>query len=212
MSAICLGLLIAIGLEQTVELIHHHDQRDRLEATLHDESLLNRRIVRYDLDSVIEVRQNIHRNMANLDRNGAAFTPVPPTHDTFLPLIDTAWVTARSNATLSLLPDQFAQSYWRVEFLSDATAAAIFSIADTRKHVNSLVFLHASPADLTPDERSALLRAYSEEDQELGNLNYILMGFDFMNEAALAGRIPSIDDLAAESRRAQQTEAQPARP
>lgn len=209
-ATIAIGLLLALALEQTVEHFHRLHQRYRLEEALHSESLLNRRVVAYDLDSVDQVRRNIRLNMTNLDRDGKTFNPVTPTHDTFLPFIDTAWVSARSNGLIVLLPSQIAESYWKVEVLTDATAAAIMSIADARMKVNSFLHLHDKPSMLTADERAALLLAYSEEDQQLGNLNYILMGFDFHNEAALANRIPTIDEIADESKRAQQTEAQPA--
>lgn len=211
-ATIVLGIIIAIGLEQAVETIHHRHQGERIAAALREEGVTNRRLVQYDIDSVNEVRHNIRLNMANLDRDGKAFVPVAPPHDTFLPFINTAWIAARSNDLITLLPDQVAASYWRVNFLADAMSASIASLADARKKVNSLLYLHANPSQLTPDERAALLRAYSEEDQEIGNLNYILTGFDFMNEAALAGHIPSIAEVAAESQHAQQTEAQPPQP
>lgn len=211
-ATIAVGLLLALALEQTVEHFHRVHQRHRLEETLHEESLLNRRIVSYNRDSIDQVRRNIRLNMASLDRDGKNFVPVPPTHDTFLPFIDTAWVVARSNGGLALLPDQLAESYWKVQFLSDAAANSIQTLADSRKKVNSLVYLHDKPSDLTTDERAALLHAYSEEDQELGNLNYIVLGYGYMNEAVLAGRVPTIDDLTKESRDAQKTEAQPAHP
>jgi hypothetical protein len=209
---IVLGILIAIGLEQAVELIHHRHQSEYLEAELHQESLTNRRLVQYDIDSVNAVRRNIRLNMANLDLNSKTFVPIPPPHDTFLPFINTAWIAARSSGQITLLPTQVSGNYWRVNVLADAMSASIASLADARKKVNSLLYLHASPSQLTPDERSALLRAYSEEDQEIGNLNYILTGFNFMNDDALAGHIPSIAEVAAESQRAQQTEAQPPQP
>jgi len=211
-ATIAIGLLLALGLEQTVEHFHRLHQRHRLEETLHQESLLNRRIFAYNRDSIDEVRRNIRLNMANLDRDGKNFAPVSPTHDIFLPFIDTAWIVARGNGALGLLPDQLAESYWKVNFLVDATAAEIQSLSDARKKVNSLLYLHAKPSELTTDERAALLRAYSEEDQELGNLNYIVLGFSYLNEAVLAGRVPTIDDLTQESRDAQKTEAQPEKP
>ena len=211
-ATIAIGLLLALGLEQTVEHFHHLHQRHRLQEALHDESLLNRRIFAYNVDSVRQVRHGIRLNMTNLDSNGNRFVPIPPVHDTFLPFINSAWVTARANGVIALLPGQLAESYWKVNFLVDATAAEIQSLADARKKVNSLLYLHANPSQLTPEERAALLRAYSEEDQELGNLNYIIMGYGYMNEAVLAGRVPTIDDLTTESRDAQQTEAQPAHP
>jgi len=211
-ATIVIGIIIAIGLEQAVETIHHRHQGERIEDALRDEALTNRRLIRYDIDSVNAVRRNIRLNMTNLDRDGKAFVPVPPPHDTFLPFINTAWIAARNNGLITLLPNQVAASYWRVNFLADAMSGSITSLADARKKVNSLLYLHASPSQLTPEERTALLHAYSDEDQEIGNLNYILTGFDFMNEAALSGHIPSIAEVAAESQRAQQTEAQPPQP
>jgi len=211
-ATIVIGIIIAIGLEQAVETIHHRHQGERLEAALRQEALTNRRLIAYDTDSVNEVRRNIRLNMANLDRDGKAFVPVPPPHDTFLPFINTAWIAARSNGIISMLPNDVAASYWRVNFLAEAMSGSISSLADARKKVNSLLYLHSSPSQLTPEERTALLHAYSEEDQEIGNLNYILTGFNFMNEDALAGHIPSIAEVAAESQRAQQTEAQPPQP
>jgi hypothetical protein len=211
-STIAIGLLLALGLEQTVEHVHRLHQRHGLEETLHSETILNRRIVAYNIDSVDQVRHNIRLNMTNLDLNGKSFAPVPPAHDTFLPLIDTAWVVARSNGSLALLPDQLAESYWNVDVLAQDAANSIQSLANARKKVNSLLFLHAKPSDLTAEERAALLRAYSEEDQELGNLNYIFLAYQYLNEAVLAGRVPTVDDLAKESRDAQKTEAQPPQP
>lgn len=209
-ATIAIGLLLALGLEQTVEHFHRLHQRHSLEETLHSESLLNRRIVAYNRESIDQVRRSIRGNMTNLDLNGKSFTPIPPTHDTFLPFIDTAWIVARGNGGLALLSDQLAESYWKVDVLAQASFNSLQSLADARKKVNSLLFLHAKPSDLTADERAALLRAYSEEDQELGNLNYIVMSYGYMNEAVLGGRVPTIDDLATESRDAQQSEAQPA--
>ena len=206
-ATIVLGIIIAIGLEQIVELVHHHGERVRLEAALRNESLLNRRLVAFNTDSVAQVRRNIRLNMTNLDRDGKNFVPVPPPHDTFLPFINSAWITARKNDVAELLPSEIAESYWKVNFMTDATAAEISSLADARKKVNSLLYLHSSPSELTPEERSELLHAYSEEDQEIGNFNYILMGFNFMNEAALAGHPPTVEEMAAESRQAQQSEA-----
>lgn len=211
-ATIVLGICIAIGLEQAVELIHRHHQRERLEASLRDESLLNRRLVAYNNDSVDQVRRNIRFNMTSLELDGKSFMPISPKHDTFLPFINTAWVAARSSDLLGLLPNQLSESYWKVNFLTDAMAAEIASLSDARKKVNSLVYLHSSPSQLTAEEREDLLRAYSEENQELGNLKYILMGYNFMNEATLGSHVPTIDEIAAESRDAQQYEAQPVHP
>jgi hypothetical protein len=212
-ATIVIGLIIAVGLEQMVLSIHHRHQREALEDSLRTESLQNRRLAQYDFASVNEVRRNIRLNMAVLDHSdNKPFTPIPPPHDTFLPFINSAWLNARDNGTLTLLPEKLVESYWKVDFLTQTSAAAIESIGDARMKVNSLLHLHATPAELTPTERNDLLRAYSEEDQQIGNFSYILMGFDYMNEAALSGHTPTIAEVARESQRAQQTEGQPPQP
>jgi hypothetical protein len=48
-ATISLGLLIAIGLERTVELFHHRHQRQQLAVDLQREGLRNREIVERDL-------------------------------------------------------------------------------------------------------------------------------------------------------------------
>src|ERR1700710_1619823 len=49
-ATITVGLLIAIGLEQSVEALHHRHQRHQLEEDLHDEGERNRETVRRDLE------------------------------------------------------------------------------------------------------------------------------------------------------------------
>jgi hypothetical protein len=48
-ATIVLGLLIAIGLEQTVELIHHRHQRHQLQEDLHNEAEQNLQVIDRDL-------------------------------------------------------------------------------------------------------------------------------------------------------------------
>jgi hypothetical protein len=48
-ATIVIGLLIAIALEQTVELIHHRHQRHQLQEDLHDEAERNLQVIDRDL-------------------------------------------------------------------------------------------------------------------------------------------------------------------
>jgi hypothetical protein len=211
---IVIGLLIAIGLEQTV--VHFHEQHlgREIEKDLLGESAVNARIVQYDMASVQSVRRNIRGNMTRLDQvlrseGKEHFIPSPPTHDTLLPVLDSAWLTLRDNGLMSLVTPGIAHSYWKVEYLGNNISDNLESVAVARRKVNSLLHLHSDTQEFTAEERHELLLAYSDEDQALGNLNYILIGYNYLNQATIEGRTPTIADLAAESIKAQQHEGEP---
>ncbi len=213
-ATIVIGLLIALGLEQTVSHFHKRHLGREIEEDLREESRINERIIRYDMASVQSVRRNIRGNMTQLDHvsgsNGKEhFIPSAPPHDTFLPVIDSAWLTLRDNGLMSLVTPNVANNYWKIDFLGHDIDDNLQSVAVARRKVNALVHLHLTTQELTPEERHNLLLAYSDEDQALGNLNYILIGFDYLNQATIEGRIPTIADLAAESIKAQQHEGKP---
>jgi hypothetical protein len=137
------------------------------------------------------------------------FVPTPPSHDTFLPVVDSAWLTLRGNGLMSLVTPQVANNYWKIDFLGNDINENLESVGVARRKVNSFLYLHRTTEELTAEERHDLLLAYSDEDQALGNLNYLLIGFDYLNQATIEGRTPSIADLAAESVKAQQHEGPP---
>ena len=83
-ATIVLGIIIAIGLEQIVELVHHHGERVRLEAALRNESLLNRRIVAFNTDSVAQVRRNIRPRGVMRESSLVACLIAPPSSVTVI--------------------------------------------------------------------------------------------------------------------------------
>jgi hypothetical protein len=213
-ATIVIGLLIALGLEQTVSHFHERYLGREIEQDLRQESIANVKIIRYDMDSVQSVRRNIRGNMTRLDqvlrsKGKEDFIASPPSHDTFLPALDPAWLTLRDNGLMSLVAPQIANNYWNIDFLGDDIDDNIKSLAITRRKVNSLLHLHRTTQELTAGEKHDLLLAYSDEDQALGNLNYILISFDYLSQATIEGRTASIADLAAESIKAQQHEGEP---
>jgi hypothetical protein len=120
-ATICIGLLIAIGLEQTVELFHHRHQRHQLEADLHAEGLRNVNIALQNIE-VSERRRNLdaqqfaellrsaqqHRapSFLELTRYSTAYRYVKPAY--------AVWTVAQQGGTLNLLPRTDAQRYVRV--------------------------------------------------------------------------------------------------
>jgi hypothetical protein len=65
-ATISVGLLIAIGLEQTVELIHHRHQLQKAREELRDEIDSNRRATAIQLDCVHKVQAELQADMAIL--------------------------------------------------------------------------------------------------------------------------------------------------
>ena len=122
LATIILGLLIAIGLEQSVEALHHLHQRHELETALHYEAEENRlratnnfdvfddRIawllgLRRDIDTMIATH-----GKANLPyRTAQAIRPRMNTGEMYM--MTGVWDTAKNNDRLTFLPDDLARAY-----------------------------------------------------------------------------------------------------
>jgi hypothetical protein len=121
-ATIVLGLLIAIGLEQTVEWMHHLHQRHVLEASLHAECEENKGRAESNFDIfddriawLLGLRRDIDTMIAT---HGKANLPyratqaIRPNMNRGEQLMATAvWDTMKNNDRLTLLPDNLARSY-----------------------------------------------------------------------------------------------------
>ena len=123
-ATIVVGLLIAIGLEQTVEAVHRHSERLELEERLHREAEENSKA----LDAS---RRNWQDRAAYLEASMQQIQSASSTGDTVsvtlpnLPEGDSqpsqraVWTVAKANGSLALLPkseqDVFATVDWIAE-------------------------------------------------------------------------------------------------
>ena len=106
-ATITVGLLIAVGLEQTVELFHHRHQRHQLEQELRTESLHNMNLALQNLDRFTELQARIIAQYAELQAAPHDHRPpqwLHPLSPGFTKPASTAWVVAQQDATLGLLP------------------------------------------------------------------------------------------------------------
>jgi len=123
-ATICIGLLIAIGLEQSVEAVHRHHQRIGLEADLRTEAANNREIIARDLnmralepwfeqaaqaaDSATPSQGKIH-----------LLLPAPPclpgsvgtSELRYFAPSQAVWTTAKESSLVPLLPVEQARMY-----------------------------------------------------------------------------------------------------
>jgi hypothetical protein len=122
-GTICVGLLIAIGLEQTVEAIHHHHQREELrEALLQD----NQKALRDNQDMEREALNRVQWLTARIDdltvdlRTNAHphFIPLLPVPFRSTP-VDPNWKSAKSSNLVSVLPQEDVKAFSEVDNLID---------------------------------------------------------------------------------------------
>jgi len=116
-ATIVLGLLIAIGLEQTVEWMHHRHQLHQLEADLHTEGIRNLHIA---LDNIhgSELRRQSDANqyveLLQAAREHRAPAAYPPQFVMYTKPAYAVWTVAQQSGTLGLLPREDALSYARL--------------------------------------------------------------------------------------------------
>jgi len=127
-ATIVIGLVIAVGLEQSVEALHRHHQRHQLEADLRAEGIRNLHIAIANLDSIESLDAWQAQQVEELDRASAEgraprYVPRPPGYQGYRLPSEAAWTVAESSTTLNLLPraeaEQFAHPYSVARFVAD---------------------------------------------------------------------------------------------
>lgn len=190
---IAVGLLIAIGLEQTVVFLHDWHHAQKLEESLRQESLANRDVVKTDIASIDAYIENIQLNMAALDhahlvtgRFDFVYTPFPGGFR-LLPISNTAWLAVRDGGSLSLLRSQITDDYWHADYYG---SESIVLLQDTFKdyyELDGLLNLHAGIVVQSPEEKEQLLRIFARFNGKLRHLRSCLVVFKTINEIALGG-------------------------
>jgi hypothetical protein len=117
-AAIVVGLLIAVGLEQTVEFFHHRDQREQLEAGLRRDGEANRAYIKDDITIVQGVLDWALDQAVTLESAGPTgpltFRQMP--HGFVLSPDAGVWPSAKASGVANLLPAS-AQNW--VEYLAE---------------------------------------------------------------------------------------------
>ena len=199
-ATIVLGLLIAIGLEQSVEWVHHRNQRHHLEEDLHAEMRMNFDYLNRDFDYLVATRdwaasqaQAIQNAIITHTTSHLVYQPPPGNFDLYVLPSDSVWQHASESGTAALLPREEAQSYtllyrFRSRLLDtykqlfDAHYAVIASgLRFASGHNPRPDFSRMTPAQL--DEFSVAL---SKEATTL-NTNIVFCGFMAGAQQALLG-------------------------
>lgn len=152
MTTIVLGILIAIGLEQTVEWVHHRQERKQLQSELREEADHNRAIIAEDLRLVsmetwtADAMKTVAAGRAGADgRIQFELRRVPCTGGSlntpgvryFAPS-EAVWTAARESGLTALVPAAEARVYARLQHNLALLTAGRDRVAATCDEVVSL--------------------------------------------------------------------------
>lgn len=132
-ATIVLGIFIAIGLEQTVEYIHHVHQRHELEQNLRDELRVDLRHDEHNFRVFAQIRAyTVELKSAVSDRRTGASSPAAPpaandSRRTQIPIAPSIaiWEAAKLDATIPLLPSKEIDLFHGVVLQHDLTFNAL---------------------------------------------------------------------------------------
>jgi hypothetical protein len=121
LGIVILGILIAIGLEQTVEALHHRHERQVLIEGFHRECADNLKVFDFNLDVL---RQGIAWQRASLaalrnaQPHGGYITvamPQAPAQNNLQAPSRSVWSVAKASGKIELLPENLAEVFDRVD-------------------------------------------------------------------------------------------------
>ncbi len=181
-ATICVGLLIAVGLEQAVEAIHHHHQAEQIIEALQRESDANEQVNRQDLENLRVYTATLTRNISGLTAAPVDHGMVhyawakPPSGIGWLPLSNASWLMARDSAAFPQLPAEMVRNRWRVEHTLEQVNDLGDHYFNTRYHLDAMLHRNGEAIVLTPDQREETLR---EADDLNGQLHHLYSSMDY---------------------------------
>jgi len=161
---IVIGLLIAVGLEQSVEWLHHRHQLREARRELSTELEANRRLLKTNQDDLIKVQVALAQDMVILREHQKTHAPLSGPLDyswEFWRTPDAAWQTVKQNGTLSLMSyeEQKAYVFVYTVFGNVMDAATAFN---TAIEVAGAIARRAPGESLSPQDIEELITATSD--------------------------------------------------
>ena len=168
-ATIALGLLIAIGLEQTVEYFHHRHQLKEARTELSAELNENRRILEQNLEAVKTIQARLDSNMVLLREYQSSHTPLVGKLDYSTKLYrtpDGVWQSVQRDGALSLMThDELKANVYLYEvFASFMDAVHAFN---TQAAIAGAIAHRSPDGNLSPRDTEELITATSEAQGKL---------------------------------------------
>ncbi|MGA8940558.1 MAG: hypothetical protein WB439_15460 [Acidobacteriaceae bacterium] len=153
LGIVVLGILIAIGLEQAVEALHHRQEREALIENFHRECADNLKVFDTDLDVVrhqIVWQDASLVALRNAQPQGGYITvtmPVAPTQNNLQAPSRSVWSVARASGKIELLPENLAEVFDRVDGEGEHWDAVVQPASNDFQRMRSFAVRTGSPLD-----------------------------------------------------------------
>jgi hypothetical protein len=202
-AIITIGLLIAIGLEQGVEYIHHRHQVREMSARLRQESIDNEAVIAFDIAGCDALLKSVE---SNLDALKSYRTPdagknwgvtTLPKPSTFVPA-DAAWLMLRDSALLALVPKTLAENQWKLETTREWMVQIGDDVQRSRVHLDALIGLDINANAPTLLNIDALRVAFSEYAENVRLYRFAASSYGTQIKRALAGESLDFGQIAQE--------------
>jgi len=154
-ATICVGLLIAIGLEQTVEVLHHRHERHLLTEEMQSEARKNAGYLRIYLHDELQDARWLHeaaqiiKTAAPVDGKVTFTFPARPSQVPHATASRSVWSVARASGKVALLPEEQAEAYDRVDYDAELAMHATQSLSDANANFVALLAQSNVPQTLT---------------------------------------------------------------
>lgn len=174
MGTITLGLLIALGLENAAEWVHHRNELHEARERIHEELAENRRTIAEDRVQLQALLERTRTNMETLDAAGPLDSSKLFFGWTWNATSTAAFETARSSGVLALMPYNEAQQYTEIYGQQAAVESAARDFIKDRARLITPLLRHGNlqkgtfNADLTPADRQTLAENCATSLSQIG--------------------------------------------
>jgi hypothetical protein len=206
-ATIVIGLLIAIGLEQTVEAIHHHHQRAELTEQMRTEAEHNVAVLQKDIDRILGEYRYVEKlgdalRVGKVTANGVDVqgVPSPGISVTITSPSRATWQAAQAAGIISLLPPEQAKLYARADFNAGEEQSTedlmVAKLGELASECARAGYDHSSTAvsHITLSERKDLLYKLDQLNNALALLGVYMAVTSGADQAIVAGA-SSIDQM-----------------
>ena len=162
-ATIVVGLLIAVGLEQTVEYLHQRHELTKLREDLRAETEVDRKITVLQVELMHQVQAELRADLAILLAHRATGRPLQGKLHfewTFRRFNSAAWKANRQSSALTLMPHAELRHY---EYIFEAGEIAMTSAREWMTQLESAKATAERSPDrtLSPEDTSELITAIS---------------------------------------------------